>query len=221
MKVNNTKNGSMLLELLIVIGVIAIVIPLVAEIVVSSLHTNKWSVDNKSAVGLIDETIAAVESISFEKWQNISSKVTITGTSTPDYSLPYYPLKSNGKWTLVQNIETIPNSDYKRYFVIYDVCRGADKNIVMTDGPCTVQNPKDPSTQKIIVTVTWANNTNSSTKEYYLTRWRNRICQQSDWNGAGSATLNCGSSDSYQSTLYSNSTNINTSIPGVIKLQAN
>lgn len=208
----NYKSGSLLLEILIVIGVVAIIIPIVAQIVVTSLNANKWTVENRIATGLADETIKAVENVSFEKWQNIYSK--LKGTTNH-----YYPLKNGGAWSLAFGDEslTVNNLHYVRYFTIYNVCRDdSSKVIITTTGvpPCTTGNSDDPSTQKITVTVTWTNGTLS--KDYYLTRWRNQVCHQTSWSGAGAGPVSC------PSTLYESATNIDTSgTPGSLKLQAN
>jgi type II secretory pathway pseudopilin PulG len=206
------KRGSLLLEILIVIGVVAIIIPVVAQVVVTSLNSNKWTTENKVAAGLADETIKAVENVSFEKWQNIYSK--IKGATNH-----YYPTKDGGAWTVALGDESlmVNGLSYVRYFTIFDVCRDdITKEIITNQGipPCTAGNSDDPSTQKITVTVNWTNGT--LIKDYYLTRWRNKVCHQTSWSGTGSGAVNC------PSTLYESATNIDTSgTPGSLKLQAN
>jgi hypothetical protein len=210
MKVYLQKPGSLLLELLIVIGVVAIIIPIIAQIVVSSLSANKWSMENKIAVDLIDESIKSIESTSFEKWQNIYNK--IKGDE-------YHSTKNGGSWSINLGREslTINGLSYQRYFTISNVCRNdIDKSIITTIGvpPCTIGNTDDPSTQKIVVTVSWRDGTIS--KEYYLTRWRNQVCHQTSWSGTGGAPVAC------PSTIYESATNIDTvGFPGSIRLQPN
>jgi hypothetical protein len=212
MKIFCHKNGSLLLEILIVIGIVAIVIPIIAQIVVSSLNASKWSMENKIASDLIDEEIKAVEGASFEKWQNIYSKLK---TSTNHY----YALKSAGAWVIGSGEESvvINGLNYSRYFFISDVCRSdLDKAIVTDTGvpPCAAGNKDDPSTQKITVVVSWRNG--SSSREVYLTRWRNQICEQTNWSGTGAGPTNC------PSTIYESATNIDTTgLPGSLRLQAN
>jgi len=212
MKISTHKKGSLLLELLVVIGVVAILIPLIAQIVVSSLRSNKWSTENKVAAGLADEETKAAESASFEKWQNIYSK--IKGSANH-----YYAAKSGGAWAISAGDEslTVNNLAYTRYFIISNVCRDTiTKSIIMDPSipPCTAGNSDDPSTQKITVTVAWVDG--SFSKDYYLTRWRNQVCHQTAWSGTGSGPANC------PSTLYESATNIDvTSIPGSLKLQGN
>lgn len=206
------KPGSLLLEILVVIGVVAIVIPVVAQIVVTSLNANKWTVENRIATGLADETIKAVENVSFEKWQNIYSK--LKGATNH-----YYPLKNGGAWSIAIGDEslTVNNLNYVRYFTISNVCRDDISKIIITSAgipPCTAGNSDDPSTQKITVTVNWTNGTLS--KDYYLTRWRNQVCHQTSWSGTGAGPVSC------PSTLYESATDIDTTdTPGSLKLQAN
>lgn len=212
MKNKYYKPGSLLLEILIVIGVVAIIIPLVAQIVVTSLNSNKWTTENKVATGLADETMKAIENVSFEQWQNIYSK--LKGPTNH-----YHTLKEGGAWSTAIGDEslTVNDLDYTRYFIISDVCRdNITKDIITTSDvpPCAIGNSDDPSTQKITVTLTWTDGTLS--KDYYLTRWRNKICHQTSWSGAGSGPVSC------PSTLYESATSIDTSgTPGSLKLQAN
>jgi len=211
MKNNIQKNGSLLLELLIVIGVMAIIIPLVAQIIVSSLSMNKWTMENKVALNLIDEELKAVDGVSFEKWQNIDSQIKLV-------SAHYYTTSVGGTWSLSLGDESLTtnNLNYKRYFTISDVCRDDTTNsIIMATStpPCTTGNSNDPSTKKITVTVSWQNGTIS--KDYYLTRWRNKICAQTNWSGIGSGPVSCSSS------VYESATSIDVSSTTSLKLQAN
>ncbi len=211
MKNNQQKPGSLLLELLIVIGVVAIIVPIVAQIVVSSLNMNKWTVENKIALDLVDEEFKAVDSVSFEKWQNIFSKIKLSTTH-------YYAVKSGGTWALSLGDESLSVNSlgYTRYFTISNVCRDDTTGLVIISSstpPCTTGNSDDPSTQKITVTVSWQNGTIS--KDYYLTRWRNKICNQTSWSGVGSGPVSCSSS------VYESATSIDVSSSTSLKLQAN
>lgn len=205
------KEGSLLLELLIVIAIVAIIIPIISQVVVSSLNTNKWAMENKIAADLVEEEIKAVESASFEKWQNIYSKI----KAPNNY---YYADKSSGAWviSLGQETLTVNGLSYTRYFTISDVCRNKTDKSIVTDNvmPCATGNEDDPSTQKISVTVSWRNGTIS--RDAYLTRWRNQVCEQTAWSGTGSGPANC------PSTLFESATNIDTTgLPGSLRLQSN
>jgi hypothetical protein len=101
--------------------------------------------------------------------------------------------------------------------MISNVCRNDSDGSVVTGVsflPCGIGTSDDPSTQKITVTVTWQNN--SFSRDYYLTRWRNQVCNQTAWVGTGSGPVTC------PNAIYESATNIDTtSVPGSIKLQAN
>ncbi len=203
--------GALLLELLVVIGVFAIIAPLVAQIIVSSINANKIAMENMAAVNLIDEAIEATESIGFSKWQNIYNL-----TKSP--ASHYYPSKLGGAWIVNSGEETILVNDrvYTRYFSVSNVCRdNTTRNIITTAGvpPCTAGNSDDPSTQELTITVAWNGRTIS--KDTYLTRWRNKVCGQTTWTGTGAGPAVC------PSTVYDSATSIDISTPGSLKIQAN
>jgi len=204
--------GSLLLEILVVIGLFAILVPITAQVVVSSLNANKAAVESMAAAGLIEETVAAVESVTFSSWQSLYSLT--KGTSTH-----YFPAKSAGAWSISAGDETVAvnNKNYIRYFTISNVCRDdASKNIITASNvpPCTAGNSDDPSTQMISIYVSWDGRIVSKTA--YLTRWRNRACIQTEWTGTGAGPVSC------PSTVYESQTNIDsTGVPGSITLSSN
>jgi type II secretory pathway pseudopilin PulG len=204
------RSGSLLLEILVVIGVFAIISPLVAQIVVTGFNTDKWSIENSAALNLADATIKATENISFEQWQNIYN----LGKTATDH---YYPDTVGAPW-IVSSGDEIVNVDgrsYTRYFTVTNVCRdNTTKAIIAATPPCAAGASDDPSTQKISVTVSWAEGI--LTKDTYLTRWRNKLCHQTNWGNIGSGPANC------PSNAYESATDIDTTtLPGSITLQAN
>jgi hypothetical protein len=202
--------GSLLLEIFVVIGVFAIISPLVAQIVVTGFNTDKWSIENSAALNLADATIKATESISFEQWQNIYN----LGKTATDH---YHSDASGAPWAVSNGDETISvdGRNYTRYFTVTNVCRdNTTKAIVAAAPPCAGGASDDPSTQKISVTVSWADG--SLVKEAYLTRWRNKLCHQTNWGNIGSGPASC------PSNAYESATDIDTTtLPGSITLQAN
>ncbi len=212
MKTINKKSGSLLLELLIVIGVVAIIVPVIAQVVISSLNVNRWSTENKVAIDLADEVTKAVEGAIFEKWQNVYDM-------TKGQASHYFTIKSNGAWIINSGDEAlnVNNINFTRYFSIFNVCRNTLTRAIIMDPstpPCPDGSSDDPSTQKITVTVSWKNGT--LTKDYYLTRWRNQVCHQTNWSGTSSGTTTC------PNTVYESATDIDVnSIPGSLRLQAN
>ncbi|MFZ4631690.1 MAG: type II secretion system protein [Patescibacteria group bacterium] len=203
--------GALLLELLVVIGVFAILVPLVAQIIIASLSVNKVSVENTAALALMDEVITATDSISFTHWHDIYNL-------TKNISNHYYPVKAAGAWSLASGDEIINVNgiNYTRYFTVSNVCRDASNNIINDNNfpPCVGGNGDDPSVQRIIINVSW--NNRSISKNTYVTRWRNQVCYQTSWTEIGAGPLTC------PTTLYDSATSIDiNTTPGSLKIQAN
>lgn len=189
------KRGAILLELLIAISILAIILSVGTQAVYVSLQSGKISGERDVAVGLASEALEAVRGTAEEKWQNIYD---LTKTSQH-----YKTVQSGNKWTLATGDETIAvnNASYTRYVIIENVSRDASTRMIDT-GP-----NYDPSTQKVTVTVSWANADPVVLNEYFL-RWKNKACLQTSWSGGvGSGTKNC------PDTTFVSSTNLGN--PGV------
>lgn len=190
------SRGSLLLELLIAISVLAVILAIGSQAVFVSLQSEKVSGERDVAVGLANEAIEAVRSVADEKWTNIYS---LSGKGSTHYKVE----QSNSKWTLVAGDETIAlnNTSYTRYVIISDVnrCTDSGRNIASTTPTCTPSSTDyidDPSTQKATVTVSWTGGNPIVISEYFF-RWRNKTCGQgaSGWlgnGGSGNTVLSCG-----------------------------
>ena len=191
---SQSAKGALLLELLIVISLLAIILSVGSQAVFVSLQSSKISGERDVAVGLASEALEATRGVAEEKWQNVFG---LTKGSQ------YHPVSSGNKWILTASSENIAlnSANYTRYIVIQNVCREADPNtrnvtgITDTNGTlatCTASGGVyDPSTQKVVVTVSWPNADPVTISEYFL-RWRNKVCQQTDWSGgASSGAKNC------------------------------
>ena len=206
------KPGALLLELLVVIGVCVILIPIVAQIIITSLNVNKISIESMTAFNLIDEEITATDSIAFSKWQNIYNLTKSTSTH-------YYAANVAGVWTVAngEEIINVNGVNYTRYFTVSNVCRYTADGLLVYDiniPPCTPGNIDDPSVQRITINTSWGNK--SVSKTTYLMRWRNQVCNQTNWTGLGVAAVTC------PSTLYDSATNIDISTnPGSLQIQHN
>jgi hypothetical protein len=208
--INNTQ-GQLLLEILIAVGVAAVVLSVVSQLVLVSLNSNKATVESTIAENLAQGEFKAVGAIAFSKWQNLYNLTKATSSH-------YFATSTAGAWATSTGNETISINglSFTRYFTISNVCRDdATRAIITTIGvpPCTAGNSDDPSTQKITVTVSWSGGT--IVRSDHLTRWRNQTCVQTSWNSTGSGTTTC------PTTTYESKTDIDTSVPGSIKLQAN
>lgn len=173
------KKGALLLELLIVISLLAIILSVGTQAVYVSLQSGKISGERDIAVGLASEALEAVRGATEEKWQNIYD---LTKASQHYKTVP-----SGNKWTLATGDETIAinNASYTRYVVIENVSRDASTRMIDTG------TNYDPSTQKVTVTVSWPYADPVVMTDYFI-RWRNKVCNQTDWSGgAGSGVKNC------------------------------
>src|SRR5687768_3525718 len=88
----NSQSGQLLLEILIIIGIVAVIVGLGAQFIYLSLRSNKAANEKNVALGLLSETLEAVRGSATEKWQNL---YTLTH-ATQDY----YPSQSAGKWII-------------------------------------------------------------------------------------------------------------------------
>ena len=97
----------------------------------------------------------------------------------------YYATFTNNVWSFAsgQEISTINNIPYIRYFQVSNVNRDTSGNIA-TSGT------DDPSTQKISVILNYGlNYVSSSTLVFYLTRsYNNQTFWQTDWSGGSGQT---------------------------------
>ena len=188
------KRGALLLELLIAISILAIILSVGTQAVYVSLQSGKISGERDVAMGLASEALEAVRGTSEEKWQNIFD---LTKNSQ------YHPVQIGSKWatSTASEIITLNNASYTRYFIIQNVCRDTTPStrditgITDTNGTLTTCGTSggafDPSTQKVTVTVSWTNADPIIISDYFL-RWRNKICNQTDWSGgSGSGAKNC------------------------------
>lgn len=188
------QKGSLLLELLLSISVLAIILSLSAQTMLVSLQSEKVSGERDVAVALANETLEAVRAVADEKWVNIYS---LTKGSA------YYPLASANKWTLTAGTENVAlnNATYTRSVVIENVNRcldveaGGGRNLASTTVGCTPSTNylDDPSTQKATVTVSWTGGNPIVISEYFF-RWRNKVCNQTEWignGGSGDSVVSC------------------------------
>ena len=209
--INNTQ-GQLLLEILIAVGVAAVVLSVVSQLVLVSLNSNKATVESTIAENLAQEEFKAVGAIAFSKWQNLYDLAKATSSH-------YFATSTTGDWATStgEEVVSLNGLSFTRYFTVSNVCRDdLTRAIITTVGvpPCTAGNSDDPSTQKITVKVSWSGG--AVERSDYLTRWRNQTCVQTSWNSGGSTgTTTCPAS------VYDTQTDIDTSVPGSIMLLAN
>lgn len=200
MKLDTTyqNRGALLLEILVVTAVLGVILSLGSQMIFVSLQSNKAAGERDVAVGLLTEMIEAVRAVGDERWQSIYG-LAHNGTH-------YYPLSSGGKWTISAggSDETISMGgvSYTRYFTIEHVnrCKDSNRGIASSTScsPLATDYVDDPSTQKIVGTVSWSSGGPITQTEYIL-RWRNKVCPQTDWSGGGNpgGSASCDTGTTY------------------------
>ncbi|MDD4901639.1 MAG: hypothetical protein PHE24_00720 [Patescibacteria group bacterium] len=221
MKLDNS--GQILLEVLVAMAIAAVVVVLGSQLIYVSLAGNKISEDIDVAFGLGEETFVAAQAAATENWNNLYS-LAHDGTK-------YYPQQSAEKWSLALGTENIPLNFavYSRYFTVQNVCRDIYSRAIVgisDSGGSAVTcdnfpgSRMDPSTQRINVSVNWANAPVVSVSDY-LTRWRNKVCASTNWSGGKTAPADNAvlCSDSLN-TYYDDDENIDASTLGKIKIKS-
>lgn len=193
MKNRKGEKGALLIEILVAVTIFAAIAAIGAQALIVSLRSNEVAAEKGASTQLLAEMIRGVRSASDESWQNLYGLTKDTGH--------YYPTLQEGKWVLTAGDETIQlgTANYSRYFLASDVSRDPTTRAIE---PSYNADHDDPATQKIAAYVS-ASSTGQLSASVYLFRWRNQVCDQSDWSsGASSGVKTCSD------TTYVNTTNI-------------
>ncbi|MCB9802547.1 type II secretion system protein [Candidatus Nomurabacteria bacterium] len=186
--------GFSLVELVVAVGVFAILASGVFYVVTNS-YTNFYGTGDKQAIAeFAQEGLEAVRSIRENSWQyiedNVGSDLGVSQTA--------------GLWSFSGSSDV--SGGLTRVITIADVSRDTSGNIVSSGGS------DDPLTKKITITVS-----GTGISDYvltsYLTSWANRSWEQTDWSG-GVGTHYW----SYEDQAYSSSSIDGLSTPGELKL---
>jgi len=174
----NTKHrGQSLLEALLSITLGVILIGSSVGLIGLSLKSFNSVKQHLQANSLMRQTAEVIQSLTNDNWHNIYD---LTKNSN------YYATSTQNVWSFIsgQEISTINNVPYKRYFQVSNVNRNSSGNI---DPAGTID---DPSTQKISVFLNYGTNyVSSSTLIFYLTRsYNNQVFHQTDWSGGSGQT---------------------------------
>lgn len=161
--------GQSLIEILVAIGLAAILIPALFLGLLASREGRAQRDQRLDASFLVKEATEAVRSVKKRNWNSFA----LNGI--------YHPEILGSFWVLGPGQENI--NGFTRQVIISNILRDNNGNIVQGGGSI------DPSTKKIEISVTWASPISSSvTSTFYLTRSDNNIYTEtstSDFN-AGS-----------------------------------
>ncbi len=220
-KIFNQK-GALLIEILLAVLIGAIIIGAVSGLVYVSSKSGQNSGAKSAALALAEEGLEAMQSISETNWHSIYLPPDGAGDADTDKgdANPYYIYKNGSFWALGKIIlgdeGNIPIDGiiYARKIYIENVTRDktGERQICTGVGICA-EEVNDPSTQKIKAAVSKSGSADIALEEY-LMRWKNDTFSQSDWSGGS------GQSDFSDPSKYdSDDGNIDTSVPGSIKLK--
>ncbi len=204
------ERGFSLFEILIAIGVFAVVGVSVSQLIGVALQSDKTAGQKTVAVNLAQETASAVNAIAAEQWNNLY------GLSGNRYPANTVAACGSVKWCVQSGIESLPPIDgltYKRSFTVSNVSRASG----VIENTYNSAND-DPSTQKIVVTITWENSTGlqlgSISFTHFITRSRNAVATQTDWTYQVSTAPTSGENGSFGTDFTSmDETTMSTTTP--------
>ena len=154
LKITVRQAGQMLVELVLVVGLSAIILPALITGLIASREGRPQQTQSLQATELFKETANAIREIRDNSWNNFA----VDGT--------YHPVVSNNTWTLATGSAIV--NGFTQEVDIADVYRDSNGNIVSSGGTI------DSSTKKVVITVSWSHphqTTLSATD--YLTRTTN------------------------------------------------
>jgi len=148
------QNGQMLVELVMAIGIAAVILPALLTGLVASRQSRPQQQQNLQATELFKETVNAVEQVKNNSWINFA----VNGT--------FHSVISSNQWSLASGSST--SNGFTQQIVISDVYRNTNGAVVTTGGTL------DPSTKRVNITISWTQPYSSSmTGTLYLTRMAN------------------------------------------------
>lgn len=152
------ESGQLLVELLVTIGLAAILFPALLTGFVASRGGRAQADQRLQAIQLLQETQEAVRVVREKDWTTFA----VNGTYYPDVSVPTWILKSGPE---------PPRSDgFTRSVTIADTFRDNNTKLIVVSG--TPNSFMDPSTKKVTTTVSWGSPLPSQVSStIYLTRY--------------------------------------------------
>lgn len=175
------REGQTLIEILIGLGVAAVIIGGAVYSIVFTLSSGSETQKKQGATGLARELIGQARTLADANWLDLYNLPTKATSSS------YYVAASGTILTATSGYQTITvdKENYRVFFSIENVNRDVSDDITASGGS------DDPSTQKITAHIQWPAG-GISPSEFsivdYITRWRTRVFRQDDWSGGISPT---------------------------------
>jgi len=185
---NSDCKGQSLVEILIAISVGVILIGAATAVIAPLLRSNLETRSVQTAGSLAQEYLDNIQSISESNWNSLYNPPASKGPGSQFYlkatSSAAFEIVSGATSTLMEG------KNFTRYFSIENVnrtlCGVSDITGNATTscfgGTGSDGVAEDPSTQKIIATVSWEGN-RLITKTQYFIRRRHKVFVQTDWSG--------------------------------------
>ncbi|MCX7997279.1 MAG: hypothetical protein N2691_06040 [Patescibacteria group bacterium] len=169
----NMRNGYSLVEVVIGIGLLAILAPVIVGAVITSREGRPQAERRQEATTILNDTIDSVRSVRERGWALFA----VNGT--------WHPVQDGSQWSLVAGAETIGN--FTRRVTISDVYRDSNGTIVIAGGT------RDPSTRRVLISVSWNTPLPASVStEMYYTRYSDNETlthtTAADFNGTTTST---------------------------------
>lgn len=150
------NTGSLLVEVLVVMGLMGVLLPALIGAVVTTKQGEVQREKRIQATGLLREAIEAVRVVREDNWHAFA----VNGT--------FHPIVAGTSWELAAGPETI--NGLTRSVTIEDVYRDATSSIVTSGGMV------DPSTKQVTVRVEWSQPTVGYIESvHYLTRYLDNL----------------------------------------------
>lgn len=130
-----TPRGQMLVELVMAIGIAAIILPALLTGLVTSREGRPQQQQRAQATASLKEIVNAVRSVRDDDWTAFSTNGT------------FHPVITNNKWTFASNAAS--SSGFTKQVVVSDVYRDIGGAITTSGGTL------DPSTKKADVSISW------------------------------------------------------------------
>jgi prepilin-type N-terminal cleavage/methylation domain-containing protein len=194
-KIKKHNQGFSLVEVIVALGVFAILAAGVFNVVTSSYRNFYGTGDKQLIAEFAQEGMEAARSIRNNSWQDLE---TVSGAGDKGLTA------SNGYWEFSGTSDTL--GDLTRVVVVTDAQRDGNWEIVTSGGT------DDPNTKKVVVTVS-----GSGIDDYvlttYFTNWSYETWNQTNWSGIGDREF--WADATMASSSYSN---ISTSTVGAVLL---
>jgi hypothetical protein len=172
LKIAAKQDGQMLVELVMAIGIAAIILPALLTGLVTSRAGRPQQQQTLQASNLFKETVNAVEQVRNNNWASFA----VDGT--------YHPVISSNQWTFASGATT--SASFTQRVDISDVYRDSTTNAIVTTG-----GTLDPSTKKVVITISWTQPYASSvTGTLYLSRLTNLTSTETTKTDFNKGTIN-------------------------------